>query len=106
LIACVRAHPESQKKECAQLKWCLVPSWAKDPSIGHKIINACAETIAEKPAFRKAYRSQRCFVLADGLYGWKREGKAKQPYYIHFTDNRPFAGLWERLEKDGTPPLD
>ena len=70
------------------------------------MINACAETVAEIPAFRKAYRSQGCLVLAGGFYEWKREGKAKQPYYIHFTDNRPFAGLWERLEKDGTPPLD
>ena len=108
LIACVRAHPESQEKECVQLKWGLVPSWAKDPNIGHKMINARAETVAEKPAFRKAYRRQRCLVLADGFYEWKREGKAKQPYYIHFADNRPFAfaGLWERWEKDGEPPLD
>ena len=108
LIVCVRAHPESQEKECVQLKWGLVPAWAKDPSIGYKMINARAETVAEKPAFRKAYRRQRCLVLADGFYEWKREGKVKQPYYIHFTDNRPFvfAGLWERWEKDGEPPLD
>jgi putative SOS response-associated peptidase YedK len=108
LIACVRVNPRSQEKECVQLKWGLVPSWAKDPSIGHKMINARAETAAEKPAFRKAYRRQRCLVLADGFYEWKREGKAKQPYYIHFTDNRPFAfaGLWESWEKEGDPPLD
>jgi len=108
LIACVRVNPRSREKECVQLKWGLVPSWAKDPSIGHKMINARAETAAEKPAFRKAYRRQRCLVLADGFYEWKREGKAKQPYYIHFNDNRPFAfaGLWESWEKEGDLPLD
>ncbi len=103
LIACVRANPENQENECVQLKWGLVPSWAKEPSIGQKIINARAETVAEKPAFRRAFQQQRCLILADGFYEWKREGKVKQPYYIHFTDNRPFAfaGLWERWEKGG-----
>lgn len=108
LIACVRANPESQQKECVQLTWGLVPSWAKEPSIGHKMINARAETVAEKPAFRRAFHGQRCLILADGFYEWKREGKVKQPYYIHFSDNRPFAfaGLWERWENVGEPPLD
>ncbi|MEO6201798.1 MAG: SOS response-associated peptidase [Nitrospirales bacterium] len=101
LVACVRTNPESQERECVELKWGLVPSWAKDPSIGNKMINARAETVAEKPSFRKALKQQRCLVLADGFYEWKREGKAKQPYYIRFKDHRvfAFAGLWERWEK-------
>jgi putative SOS response-associated peptidase YedK len=72
------------------------------------MINARAETVAEKPAFRKAFQQQRCLILADGFYEWKREGKVKQPYYIHFSDNRPFAfaGLWEHWEKSGEPSLD
>lgn len=108
LIACVRANPESQENECVQLKWGLVPSWAKDPSIGHKMINARAETVSEKPSFRKAFQQRRCLILADGFYEWKREGKEKHPYYIHFTDNRPFAfaGLWERWEASGGAPLE
>ena len=73
LIACVRANPESQKNEYVQLKWGLVPSWAKDPSIGYRMINARAETVAEKPAFRRAFQQQRCLILADGFYEWKRE---------------------------------
>ncbi|MDR4485300.1 MAG: SOS response-associated peptidase [Nitrospirales bacterium] len=101
LLACIRTHPKSGERELVELKWGLVPSWAKDPSIGNKLINARGETVAEKPAFRKAFKQQRCLVLADGFYEWKREGKAKQPYYIRFKDHRlfAFAGLWERWEK-------
>ncbi len=107
LIACVRANPESQEREYTELKWGLVPSWAKDVSIGQKMINARSETVSEKPSFRKAFKQQRCVVLADGYYEWKREGKAKQPYYIRFKDQRMFcfAGLWERWEKGENGPL-
>ena len=102
LIACVRTKPELATRECVDLKWGLVPSWAKDVSLGHKMINARSETVVEKPSFRNAFKHQRCVVLADGYYEWKREGKAKQPYYIRFKDQRMFcfAGLWERWEKD------
>jgi putative SOS response-associated peptidase YedK len=101
LVACVRTNPESNERECVDLQWGLVPSWAKDPSIGNKMINARAETVAEKPSFRKAFKQQRCLVLADGFYEWKREGKTKQPYYIRLKGGRlfAFAGLWERWEK-------
>ena len=107
-IACVRTSPQSTTRECVDLKWGLVPSWAKDPSIGNKMINARAETVAEKPSFRKAFKQQRCMVLADGFYEWKREGNAKQPYYIRFKDQRPFcfAGLWERWENGTDGPLE
>ena len=91
LVACVRTNPESKERECVELKWGLVPSWAKDPSIGNKMINARAETVAEKPSFRHSFEKQRCLVLADGFYEWKREGKVKQPYYIRFKDQRLFA---------------
>jgi putative SOS response-associated peptidase YedK len=101
LVACVRTNPETFERECVELKWGLVPSWAKDPSIGNKLINARGETVSEKPSFRKAFKHQRCLVLADGFYEWKREGKTKQPYYIRMKDHRlfAFAGLWEHWEK-------
>lgn len=79
-------------------KWGLVPHWADDPAIGNKLINARAETIASKPAYRAGYKRRRCVVPADGFYEWaKVDRKRKQPYYIHRTDNQPFAfaGLWE-----------
>jgi len=101
LVACVRTNPETTEREFVELKWGLVPSWAKDPNVGHKLINARGETVAEKPSFRNAFKRQRCLVLADGFYEWKRDGKTTQPYYIHFKDHRlfAFAGLWERWEK-------
>ncbi len=100
-VACVRNAPENGHRECVMLKWGLIPSWAKDISNGNKMINARSETVAEKPSFRNAFQSRRCLVLADGFYEWKREGKAKQPYYICFKDHRlfAFAGLWERWGK-------
>ena len=69
-------------------RWGLVPSWAKDPAIGSKMINARSESVLEKPAFRKATRSRRCAVPADGYYEWKGEGRSKQPYYVHPKDGR------------------
>ena len=92
-------------RELAQLAWGLVPSWAKDPTMGARMINARAETVAEKPSFRSAYRRRRCLVPADGFYEWKKENGGKQPYRIAFADNRPFAfaGLWEHWQgRDGS----
>jgi putative SOS response-associated peptidase YedK len=82
------------------LRWGLVPSWAKDPSIGNRMINARAETVAEKPSFRAAYRRRRCLVLADGFYEWHQEGSGKTPYFISHIDGSPFAfaGLWEHWQ--------
>ncbi|HXF86270.1 MAG TPA: SOS response-associated peptidase [Anaerolineales bacterium] len=87
--------------------WGLIPMWAKDPSIGNRLINARGETLAEKPAFRSAYKYKRCLILADGFYEWKAStGKrAKIPYFIHMKDRKPFAfaGLWDVWESpDGS----
>lgn len=79
--------------------WGLIPSWAKDPAMGSRLINARAETLAEKPAFRAAFRRRRCLIPADGFYEWKAEAgnKGKIPMYVHLRERRPFAlaGLWE-----------
>lgn len=87
--------------------WGLIPSWAKDPSIGNRMINARAETLAEKPSFRNAYKRRRCLVLADGFYEWKQipGKKGKIPHYITRKDRQPFAmaGLWEQwFSPDGS----
>jgi putative SOS response-associated peptidase YedK len=83
------------------LRWGLVPSWADDPEIGVRMINARSETAPEKPSFRRAFRGRRCLIPADGFYEWKREDGGKQPYYFRMQDGRPFAfaGLWESWEK-------
>jgi len=80
------------------VRWGLIPHWAKDASIGNRMINARSETLASKPAFRAAFTRRRCLVLADGFYEWRRTGKAKVPYFIRRASRRPFsfAGLWER----------
>jgi putative SOS response-associated peptidase YedK len=79
------------------MRWGLVPSWAKDPSIGSKLINARCETLGEKPAFRKALKSRRCIVPISGFYEWQRQGRGKQPYFVTSADGTPLtlAGLWE-----------
>jgi len=91
-------------REVAMLYWGLVPSWAKEKSIGVRMINARSETLAEKPSFRGAYKRRRCLVLANGYYEWQRSGAIKQPYLISFADGEPFgmAGLWERWREPGS----
>jgi putative SOS response-associated peptidase YedK len=91
-------------RELAMLFWGLVPSWAKEKSIGARMINARSETLTEKPSFRSAFQRRRCLVLADGWYEWQRSGAVKQPYYIAFEDGAPFgmAGLWERWRDPAT----
>jgi putative SOS response-associated peptidase YedK len=87
------------------VRWGLVPFWADDPSIGNRMINARAETAADKPAFRDAFRRRRCLVVSDGFYEWRKEAGGKQPYWIHRPDGQPFAyaGLWSRWDKRGEP---
>jgi putative SOS response-associated peptidase YedK len=88
----------------AMLHWGLVPSWAKERSIGARMINARSETLAAKPSFRSAFRRRRCLVPADGYYEWQRSGPVKQPYYVSLGDGRPFgmAGLWEAWRDPAT----
>ncbi len=95
-IAAVR-RDEQDTPELTMLRWGLVPFWAKDPSIGNRMINARSETVAEKPSFRNAYKKRRCLVLADGFYEWRKEGDVETPYFISLADGSPFAfaGLWE-----------
>ena len=95
-IAAVRADVQGAP-ELAMLRLGRVPFWAKDPSIGNRMINARAETVAEKPSFRSAYKKRRCLILADGFYEWRKEGDGKTPYFISLADESPFAfaGLWE-----------
>lgn len=92
------------KNILALFLWGLIPFWAKDPSIGAKLINARAETVNEKPSFRNAFQKRRCLIIADGFYEWKHEGKKKFPYYFYLKSEKPFAfaGLyesWLSLEK-------
>jgi putative SOS response-associated peptidase YedK len=106
LLAALRAG-EGGSPEGVRLRWGLVPSWAKEPAIGNRMINARAETIAEKPAYRNAFRRRRCVVLANGFYEWQKAGSGKIPHWIAPRDGGPiaFAGLWERWEK-GEAPLE
>lgn len=85
-------------REVSLFKWGLVPHWAKDDSIGNKLINARAETLGEKPSFREAFRSRRCIIPASGFFEWSKTSKGvKQPFYFHLKDKEifGFAGLWE-----------
>jgi putative SOS response-associated peptidase YedK len=103
----VAVVPNDGKHKLDFFNWGLIPSWAKDPAIGNRMINARSETLAEKPSFRSAFKRRRCLVLADGFYEWKvnPSGKSKAPFYIKLKDNRAFAfaGLWEIWQaKDGS----
>ena len=84
-------------REVVLMRWGLVPGWAKDPSIGNRLINARSESAAEKPSFRGAMRARRCLVPASGFYEWQKLGKAKQPWWVGMAGGAPFsmAGLWE-----------
>ncbi|MFZ5832657.1 MAG: SOS response-associated peptidase [Planctomycetota bacterium] len=88
------------RRELVALRWGLVPSWAKEPGIGNRLINARSETAAEKPAFRSAMKRHRCLIVADGFYEWQAIGRRKQPMFFYLADDRPFAfaGLWDTWE--------
>jgi putative SOS response-associated peptidase YedK len=99
-VPAVRAGPSGRGRELALLRWGLIPSWAKDPGIGNRLINARAETAREKPSFRNAFKRRRCLVPSSGFYEWQRKERGKQPHFIRMRDGRPFAfaGLWDRWE--------
>ena len=87
-----------ESRRAGYMRWGLIPPWTKDLSTGRPLINARAETVAERPAFRNALRRRRCLVLADGFYEWQRVGRAKRPMRVVMRSGEPFAfaGLWER----------
>ena len=103
-VACVIGNGGNR---LVKFRWGFVPFWADDPSIGYKMINARAETVAQKKSFARAFKKQRCLVVADGFYEWKKlaDGKRKIPLYVHLREDRPFGfgGLYENWKsKDGT----
>ena len=108
LLPIVRVHPD-HGREIALLRWGLIPSWAKDASVGSRMINARAETVAEKPAFRAAFRRRRCLVPMVGFYEWQRTGGRKVPHYVHPINAELFAaaGLYENWAgRDGAEPIE
>jgi putative SOS response-associated peptidase YedK len=88
-------------RELTAFRWGLIPFWAKEKDIRYRMINARAETVSEKPAFRNAFKKHRCIIPADGFFEWKEEERGgKQPYFIRFKSKEPmgFAGLWDHWE--------
>ena len=88
---------ESGERELVLMRWGLIPHWAKEERIGYKMINARAETVASKPAFRQPFKRHRCLIPANGFYEWRKTQSGKVPYYIHPRDDSVmgFAGLWD-----------
>src|SRR5271157_236442 len=97
-VGVIRQDPAKPERHFSLARWGLIPFWAKDASIGYKMINARSETVASKPAFREAFKSRRCLIPADSFYEWKRAGKTKQPFSFGLVDGSlfAFAGLWDR----------
>lgn len=108
MVSVVRTSPATGQPELARLRWGLVPAWAKEMSVGNKMFNARAETVDEKPSFRKAFRARRCLIPASGFYEWKQEGGRKQPYRIGLQGRAPFAmaGLWECWQPPDAAPVE
>jgi putative SOS response-associated peptidase YedK len=97
-VPVIRQNPKEPIRELSLVRWGLIPSWAKDPSVGATMINARSETASTKPAFRDALKSRRCLIPADGFYEWARTGKARQPYCFEVNEGKlfAFAGIWDR----------
>ena len=97
-VPAIRQDAHEPRRRISLMRWGLIPSWAKDISIGARLINARADTAAEKPAFREALLRRRCLVPADGFYEWKKLEKTKQPYCLAMADDDlfAFAGIWDR----------
>lgn len=98
---------DGKKYRVGLIKWGFVPSFAKDEKIGYSMINAKSETLHEKPAFKEAFKTQRCLILADGFYEWMKENNKKQPYRILMKDEKifPMAGLWSTYVKENGEKL-
>lgn len=95
-------------RELVSLHWGLVPHWSKGPDPRYSMINARAESVLTKPAYRDAFRRRRCLIAADGFYEWKKVGRTKQPYFVRLRGGQPFAfaGLWDHWEVGDQPPID
>jgi putative SOS response-associated peptidase YedK len=95
------------QKQLVAFQWGLIPSWADDPKIGNKLINAKSETITEKASFRNAFKKRRCLIVADGFFEWQKIGQAKRPVYIHLKSGKPFgfAGLYETWKSPEGEPI-
>ncbi len=104
--ACRMQQPDH--KQLVRMHWGLIPHWSKKPDSGYRMINARAETVAEKPAFRSAFRHRRCLIPADGYYEWKSLQGRKQPFYFSMQDGSPFcfAGIWECWQPDDGDAID
>jgi putative SOS response-associated peptidase YedK len=107
----IRLNPETRERELVMMKWGLVPFWAKEPKVRYATINARAESVAEKPAYREAYKRRRCLIPASGYYEWPENAedpKNKQPYLFTRGDGQPWtlAGIWERWQKGDQPALE
>lgn len=98
---------DGKENRAGFLRWGLIPSWAKEASIGNRMINARAETLAEKPSFKRALQRRRCLIVADGFYEWKAEGKKKTPMFIALRSHESFgfAGLWETWKSPTGEPV-
>lgn len=96
-IAAILKTADRPDRHFQLLRWGLIPSWAKDPGIGNRLINARAESVAAKPSFRSAFKRRRCLIPASGFYEWRKQNRGKQPHFVRLR-NQPlfaFAGLWE-----------
>ena len=107
-IAAIRIDPDTTTRTLVMLRWGLIPSWAKDAKIGNQCINAKAETVAEKPSFRSAFKKRRCLIVATGFYEWQVQGRTKHPMWIGLKSRHPFAfaGLWEQWTPAEGQPLE
>ena len=102
-VPVIRQNPKEPVRQLSLMRWGLIPSWATDPSVGVRMINARSETANVKPAFRDALKSRRCLIPADAFYEWSRVGKAKQPYCFEVNEGElfAFAGIWDRWRDPG-----
>jgi putative SOS response-associated peptidase YedK len=102
-----RSAPDGHR-ELVTLHWGLVPHWSQGPDPKYAMINARADSVATKPAYRDAFKRRRCLIAADGFFEWKQTGKTKQPYFVRLRGGQPFAfaGLWDRWAAAGQVPID
>jgi putative SOS response-associated peptidase YedK len=107
-VPVIRQNPKEPIRELSLVRWGLIPSWARDPSVAAKMINARSETAGTKPAFRDALKSRRCLIPADAFYEWLRTRKAKQPYCFEVNDGQlfAFAGIWDRWRNPSGNPVE